>query len=787
MINRLNGAGLPQTKGFGLVAWLEETRLVLPLRAVDCRFDVQGDLLSVEIAQIFYQNNTQPLDCLYTFPLPAGAAVHRCEMHVNSRIIRARVEEENRARELAAEHKAAGHRTALVEMDRENLFTLSLGNLQPGDTVIVRLAYFQTLTRLEDWSSFHIPFCPGVKYIPGKPLLRSASGKGTADDTDQVPDASRISPPRMGSDSDDAASLSIQGTVHDTGGRIRDLSSPSHPVIVRDGSQIFSVNLAEGSSVPDQDFVMRWTEALPEELGVAAWSWTDREDTYAMIRIMPPMALTESDAPRKEQTTKDVYFLLDHSGSMTGLNWEKTAQAFLGFLQAMNAADRVWLTLFTSSHQDFAEKPLPASVLLRDPRAINLPALAPNGGTEVLPALEHVVTKIRQHSMNQNAILVMITDGQIGNEDEVLNLLQQSPDLTLHVLGIDAAPNDAFLKALSDQHGGSWHQMHPNDDIEGTVKRLAGRLRPAVLESLEVAHGWEPARTLPSKAHMGQSTVLLLKRSGPDTGNPLQVAGRTASGTPWSVSFTDTGMAPGNEAVEKLWQKQRIEASIREGKTDEAITLAKTANLICKGTAFIAWDESQQVPISKKEVFQPTLSNPNQNGLLEGLISETQAFYCKMPTRSFTLSIQSEFEAFTQQLATPSSLEILIRLRADWNPNWQISTRLWEQLQEWLLLHFKTLPPSRSFKLHKKLMRVVAESPNEDTINEDKLRRILELFSRSLASQQNCQQTSVPSQQLGMSSTSSDPERVMNEGEFNGAMATIKAVLCTLQPTLKRH
>lgn len=303
-----------------------------------------------------------------------------------------------------------------------------------------------------------------------------------------------------------------------------------------------------------------------------------------MVRIMPPAELAASAKTEEEQPTKDVYFLLDHSSSMAGLNWEKTAQAFLGFLNTMHAADRAWLTLFSSGYQDFAEKPLPASALLQDTRAINLPAHAPHGGTEVLPALKHVVTKIHQHSKNRDAILVLITDGQIGNEDEVLQLLHQFPDLTLHVLGIDAAPNDAFLKALSEQHGGTWHQMHPNDDIEGTVKRLAGRLRPAALESLQVTSGWEPARPLPTKAYLGQGTVVLLRKSAAGTGHFLKLSATGPAGTPWIVSFAETGMTRGSEAVEKLWQKQRIEASLREGNSSEAIELAKAANLICQGT-----------------------------------------------------------------------------------------------------------------------------------------------------------------------------------------------------------
>src|SRR5215813_2756634 len=152
MSNRISDTTITRSP-FGLMAWLESTRVVLPLKGVECAFHVCGEVIDVEIDQIFEQTNSRPLDCLYSFPLPAGAAVYRCEMHVNGRMIRAQVEERERARELAREKKAAGYRTALVEMERDNLFTLSLGNVQPGDVIVIRFAYFQTLARLGDWTS----------------------------------------------------------------------------------------------------------------------------------------------------------------------------------------------------------------------------------------------------------------------------------------------------------------------------------------------------------------------------------------------------------------------------------------------------------------------------------------------------------------------------------------------------------------------------------------------------------------------------------------------------------
>src|SRR6188768_1817321 len=121
---------------FGLVAWLEKTRVALPLKGVECRFEVTGVIACVEIDQIYHQNTDRPLDCTYTFPLPAGAAVYRCELHANGRVIRAKVEDRENAKRIFREQTADGRRAALVEMESENLFTLSLGNVQPADVLV---------------------------------------------------------------------------------------------------------------------------------------------------------------------------------------------------------------------------------------------------------------------------------------------------------------------------------------------------------------------------------------------------------------------------------------------------------------------------------------------------------------------------------------------------------------------------------------------------------------------------------------------------------------------------
>jgi Ca-activated chloride channel family protein len=605
MNNRIMNPSKTEREAFGLIAWLEQTKITLPLKGVECAFNVCGDVVSVEIDQIFHQNSKQPLDCLYTFPLPAGAAVYRCEMHLDGRVIRARVEERERAREIAQEKKAAGYRTALVEMERDNLFTLSLGNVQPGDMIVIRFAYFQTLSRLADWTSFSIPFCPGIRYVPGVPLIRAPKGKGTVDDTDQVPDASRISPPRIDALHPDAAYLSVEGIVEHPLNDMKDISSPSHPVFVKAGQGASNVRITDQAAVPDCDFVVRWTELAPQEVKPMGWVTRANGESFALIRLRAPEQVNISD-----NYSQDVYFLIDRSGSMQGLKWHKAVEAFREFVKGLGKDDRIWATFFESSVRDLAEAPVLAHEVLADRAVLNLEALGTTGGTELLPALEHVLSKIAMHSTERPKSLVLITDGQVGNEAHILKALSRHAQLRVHVFGIDVAINDGFLQKLAAQHHGTSCLMSPQDDIVGAVARLGNRLRRPVWTSIRVQDGWEiVGQTLPD-LYEGQVLSLPLKGSG--AAQSVTLEGKLPDGTSKSCRFelAETSAV----ALPLLWAKRRIEFHLAKGETQDAIALAKASNIVCEGAAFIAWDEIEKVPVSGKEVYQPAME-PTAGGM----------------------------------------------------------------------------------------------------------------------------------------------------------------------------
>jgi Ca-activated chloride channel family protein len=584
----------------GLLAWLEDTRIALPLKGVEANFTVRGDVASVQLDQIYHQDHDRVLDVTYAFPLPAGAAVHRCELHVNGRIISARVEEVEKARRIAAEKKAEGHRTALVETVRENLFEFELGNLAPGDTVVIRLCWIELLERLGGEWSLRIPFCPGIRYVPGKPLLRRNLGRGTADDTDAVPDASRLSPPRMDALHPDAAYVSIEGTVDAATADASALASPSHTLVLRESGGVVNVLLGDRAAVPDRDFVLRGRDASAASLKQAAWICEDERGCHALVRAVAPAEM-ESSA----DAAQDVYFLVDRSGSMAGVKWMATCKALRTFLTNLAPQDRAWITWFESDWQDMAERPLPPAALLAEPAMKNLEQWGTAGGTELLPALTHVLEVIGQRSRNRRVVTVIITDGQVGNEAEILSMMKQHSSQRVFTFGIDTVVNDAFLRKLAVQQRGSCHLATPEEDLVTPIAALAMRLRRPVLTDIQPGAGWELPSGVPPDLLAGEALSLVLRRT--DASAALSFSGARADGE--RITMTVTSEMEALSGIGLLWAKRRIESLIDAGQNAEAIALAREVNLLCEGAAFIAWDEAERIAVKggALPVYQPAM------------------------------------------------------------------------------------------------------------------------------------------------------------------------------------
>src|SRR5213075_3134961 len=100
-----------------------------------------------------------------------------------------------RREEAEAVYEAAknnGQRASLLNQERPNIFTQSVANILPGEQIKITISYVETLKYENGTHEFVFPMVVGPRYIPGEPT--APRGDGFAPDTDQVPDASAITP-----------------------------------------------------------------------------------------------------------------------------------------------------------------------------------------------------------------------------------------------------------------------------------------------------------------------------------------------------------------------------------------------------------------------------------------------------------------------------------------------------------------------------------------------------------------------------------------------------------------
>ncbi|HZR10470.1 MAG TPA: VIT domain-containing protein, partial [Myxococcales bacterium] len=306
----------------------------LPLESVQIRARVVDRFAEVTVEEKFGNPFTDPIEAVYVFPLAGGSAVSRFEMQIGQRIVRGHVQERAEARKQYAEALDRGKRAALLEQERDDVFTVQVGNVMPGDAVTVRLTYSERLSFFEDGrTELRLPTVVAPRYVGGKELPREPVGHGVAQDSSTVPDASRITPPRLVPGFDPKVSLGIE--VELFGQAPPDLACSQHAVSTSAGPESLRVALSREHEPLDRDFVLRWriaSEQVKSHLLV--------NGGFALLSLVPPARAGFLGVPR------DVVFVLDRSGSMQGPKMASAARACALLLRTLGPRDRFMVQAF---------------------------------------------------------------------------------------------------------------------------------------------------------------------------------------------------------------------------------------------------------------------------------------------------------------------------------------------------------------------------------------------------------------------------------------------------------
>src|SRR5690349_23368989 len=267
--------------GFGN---LRTDRGNLPLDRLDVHARISGLVARTVVVTEFVNVHDVALEATYIFPLPDRAAVTGMTMTADGHTVEAELQERGTAREAYDQAIAQGKRASIAEEERPDVFTMRVGNLVPGERVVVALRMTGPLSYEDGEATFRFPLVVAPRYIPGAPLAGGSVGDGYSLDTDAVPDASPITPPVLLPGFPNPLRLSIDVEIDPAGLTLGDVRSSLHTVSERNG--VFSIRPGERA---DRDFVLRLAYSGGGESAVAVPDETGDGDggVYQLV-VLPP-------------------------------------------------------------------------------------------------------------------------------------------------------------------------------------------------------------------------------------------------------------------------------------------------------------------------------------------------------------------------------------------------------------------------------------------------------------------------------------------------------------------
>lgn len=582
-----------------------------PLQHTEVKADISGFSARVAVTQEFANSSSDKIEAVYTFPLPQNAAVDDMIIQVGPRTIRGLIKKREEAAAMYAKAIEQGQMAALLDQERPNIFTQTVGNIPPGAAVRVTIRYIARLKYEDGGYEFVFPMVVGPRYIPGTTAIGHQGG-GWAPDTDKVPDASKITPPVTAPGTRAGHDISIALNL-DAGVPIEGLRSPTHAIDVqRTGASSANVRLRNASEIPNKDFILRYDVAGPSivegllthaDRAVAPSARGSAQNGYFSLVIQPAERFPEFDV-----TPKEIVFVLDSSGSMNGFPEEKSKRLIDYAIDGLYPGDTFNVIKFSGDTAVLFDQP-------RYPSAANVQQAKQfvdlnwgGGGTEMMKAIRAALAP--SDASDHVRIVVFLTDGYVGNDMEIISEIQKRPNARIFAYGVGSSVNRFLLDKMAEAGRGAVEYVSFKQDdkeAEAAAHRLYERLRAPLLTDISLDFGTLPVRDVYPRQipdlFSAKPVVITGRYTGPAKGTIRLVAKRAGDSYTKEISVNFPAQNGRNEALPSLWARERIDdlmaqdwaglqrGNMRDELRNQITQLGLDYRLVTQFTSFVAVED----------------------------------------------------------------------------------------------------------------------------------------------------------------------------------------------------
>ncbi len=421
----------------------------LALKKVKITGNVIGKFGSFEIEQVYKNNTKDILEVGYTFPLVETATVVGFEINVGDRVLKGKCKEKGEAKREYQRNIVKGNSAYMMEQETNNIFKISVGKIDRDEEVTVKIKYIDKFEIIDNTIQILIPTLVTPKY---KSNITSKLVYGKVDYTIDF-------------------NINIDKSLNR-----KSISCISHKINVIDEDKTERVEVLNYDL--SKDFKLQ-IELKNELSSNAITSKTKDNNDMIYLSFMPEILNSYEDSK------KEYLFIIDVSGSMMGEKLDETKRAVIECLKQLDVGDKFNIIPFESEFEAMNIKSIEYNEenMKKAVRYIN--KLEPLGGTEILDPI-----KFALYEKNTDKIILLFTDGQVGNEYEIIKLVENNINRSrIFPFGIDTNVNSSFIKQLAKSGNGKAELIQPNEKIDDKIIRTFARIQTPLLEEVTIDYG----------------------------------------------------------------------------------------------------------------------------------------------------------------------------------------------------------------------------------------------------------------------------------------------------------
>ncbi|MGI6415917.1 MAG: VIT and vWA domain-containing protein [Thermoguttaceae bacterium] len=545
--------------------------------AVDARLSNQ--VAQVQVSQSFVNTGSRPLEVSFVFPLPYDGAVDSLTLLVDGKEYPAQLLPAAKARELYESIVRKNKDPALLEWMGTGLFKTNVFPVPPGAKRTVTLTYSQLLRMQEGLSDFLFPL---------------STAKYTSEAVDKI---------------------SFRVTL-ETADDLKNIYSPTHEVKVkRSGDRRATVTYTAEKELPTSDFRLFYDLGRGNvSTRVLSYRPDKDDDGYFLLLTTPKIQAKEEKLP-----PKTAVFVVDRSGSMSGVKIEQARGALASVLGNLRKGDLFNVIAYDSAVESFRPELQRYDEKTRAEALGFVEGVYAGGSTNIDEALRTALGQL--NDSKRPSYVIFLTDGlPTAGETDESKIVQRAKEANrvrarIFSLGVGYDVNSRLLDKLVRENFGQSEYVRPDEDIEDRVSRLYRRIEAPVLTdvALEFTFDEQPGRAKPVNRvypkgafdlFAGEQLVMVGRYHA--TGQAKVVVKGAISGKEQTYDFPAKLVKKSDDQslafIEKLWAVRRVGEILDEldlkGKNqeliEELVKLSTRHGILTPYTSFLA-DENTSV------------------------------------------------------------------------------------------------------------------------------------------------------------------------------------------------